>query len=393
MTATRMTWPTVPTVPTRWRGPLTAGFAVLTAIGIVVNTLIATSVAAQPLDFTFFGKPGAELLLGNWTTAYQDPLIQAGPFELAFWGIPSLLDVATTAAWSTFGIVAGILLSVELFAVCRWLLRSVTASWRTPLAAGVTAFAALGLVTTRSISSGHPAEFAIPLMWVVAAQLARRDRPLAAAAVLAATAGWEVWGVLGVPLLLLAPRIDARTIWRSALGGVAVLTVLYLPFFVLGPMRMFTFAWPIYPGTLAHLLFPGIPTFSWSMRLAQGVLAVGAGAAMAVLLRRRADAVWLSLLAVCVIRLFLDPVLAGYYVIPPELLALLGAAFAIAQRALPTLVLCVAMANVLTDARLTIISASILVVLAATTAVVVTRRDGNRPSTVDRTFSRPPTRG
>ncbi|MBW4032313.1 MAG: hypothetical protein HIU88_06580 [Acidobacteria bacterium] len=390
MTATPMTWPTV---PARWRGPLTAVFAALAAVGIVVNTLVATSVASQPLDFTFFGKPGADLLLGQWTGMYQDPLIQAGPFELAFWGIPWLLGVAGTAAWSTFCIVAAILLSVALFAVCRWLLRTVTPSWSTPLAAGVTAFAALGLVTTRSLSSGHPAEFAIPLMWVVAAQLARRDRPLAAAAILAATTGWEVWGVLGVPLLLLAPRIDGRTIWRSALGGIGVLALLYLPFFLLGPMRMFAFAWPIYPGTLAHLLFPGIATFSWPMRLAQGVLAVGAGATMAMLLRRRADAVWLSLLAVCVIRLFLDPVLAGYYVIPPEMLALLGAAFAIAQRALPTLVLCVAMANVLTDARLTLLSASILVVLTAATAVVVTRRDGTRQNAVDRTVSGSPTRG
>jgi hypothetical protein len=380
MTARRMAWPTV---SIGWRMPLTALFAALTIVGIVVNTLIATSIAAQPLDYSLFAKPGAELLRGNWAGVYLDPIIQAGPFELAFWGIPSVLGLTSTAAWSTYEIVAGVLLSLALYLVGRWALRSVTVEWSAPLAAGVAAFAALGLVTTRAVSDGHPAEFAIPLMWVVAAQLSKGNRPLAAGAVLAATTGWELWGVLGLPVLLLAPRIDVRTIWRSALGGALAIAVLYLPFFVLGPMRMFSFTWRIYSGTLAHLIFPDIPSFSWPMRVAQGVLAVGVGAGVAMLLRRRADAIWLSLLAVCVIRLLVDPVLAGYYTIPPEMLTLLGAAFAVAQRRLVPLVLCVTMANVLTDFRLTLITAGILVVLTAITAIVVIRGRAR----VDGTFS------
>jgi hypothetical protein len=368
-------------------------FLALAVVGVVVNTLIATSIAAQPLDYSLFAKPGAALLLGRWSEVYADSIVQAGPLELAFWGVPALLGVGSTAAWTTVGVISGLLLSLALFVVSRWVLRQVAPADSTLLAAGITGFAALGLVTTRAFSDGHPAEFAIPVLWIIAAQLARAGRPAAAAAVLAATSGWELWGLLGVPVLLLAPRIRGGIIWRSALAGTAVIAVLYLPFFLVGPMRMFSFTWQISAGTLAHLVFPGVSDFGWPLRLAQGVLSVGAGAAIALWLRRRVDAVWLSLLTVCVVRLLVDPVLAGYYSIPPELLALLGAGIAIAQRSVPTLVLCVVIANVLTDTRLTVVTAGVSALTTALAVGAVALHQRRAQSDVDRSFSGSSPRG
>lgn len=371
MPATRITWPTI---PPRWRTPLTGLFAVVTVLGIVVNTAISTvPVAPEPVDYALFMRPGAALLTGHWAAVYDSPVIQAGPLELAYWGIPSVLGVTSQTAWSVVGIVAGLALSCAMFAVVRWVLRPLSREWSATLAAGVTAIAAFGFLTTRATSSGHPAEFVIPLLWIVSAQLARGGRPFAAAAVMASTSGWELWGLLGVPVLLLAPRIDARTVWRSALGGILVLAVLFVPFFLIGPMRMFSFTWPIFPDTLAHLMFPTSPSFTWPMRLAQGVLAVGAGSAMVLLLRRRADGVWLPLLVVCVVRLVFDPLLAGYYSMPPEVLVLVGLAVALAQRALVPALICLVMANVLIDTRLTLVTASVMVVLTAVLAVLVVR--------------------
>jgi hypothetical protein len=208
-------------------------------------------------------------------------------------------------------------------------------------------------------------------MWIGSAVLARRGWPFAAAAVMAATAGWELWGLLGVPVLLLAPRIGLRTIVRSALGGMLVLAILFVPFVLLGPFHMFEFQWPIRNGSLAHLLFPDAVSFAWPLRLIQGTLAVGAGAVAVRFTRGHPDAIWLPLLLVCVVRLFTDPVLAPYYGVPPILLLLIGATMSIAQRAAMPFVACLVMVNLFVDLPQTVITVGILVVLSLGTTVVV----------------------
>ena len=362
-----------PVVPPGWRRPITVGLVVLTALAVVVNAVIATPTIGPPIDFTVFGPAGGGILTGHWAGVFDDPIIQAGPLELVFWGVPFLLGIESQLGWIAFSIVVCSLLSIAFAVLTERALRPLAPTWGVPLAIVPAFLTALSGQTAQSIAAGHPAEYVIPLMWIGAAMLARRGSAFTAAVVLAATAGWELWGLLGIPILLLAPRIDLRTLWRSALGGVAALLVLFAPFALLGPFHMFSFAWPIRPNTLAHLLFPDETTFPWPLRITQGVLALGGGALTAWLTRRRPDAIWLVPLMVCAVRLFTDPVLARYYGIPLLMLALLGLVFAVAQRSLVVFLACLIMFNVLVDVELTVVTAGLLLALVVATAIVVVR--------------------
>lgn len=371
----------LPEVSLSWRVPITLVLVVLMTAALVVFAIVSTPVSAPaPVDFSTFGPPGAKILEGHWSGIFSDRIIQAGVFELIFWGVVHLLGfaglngAASLTAWTVFAIVVGAIFSFLIALVAERVVRPLSPSWSIPLGVGVAAVAALSGLTTSAIVSGHPAELAIPLMWIIAAVLARRGSAATAAAILAATTGWELWGLLGVPVLLLAPRIDVRTVVRSAAAGIVVLLVLFLPFVVLGPFRMFSFAWTIRDNSLAHLLFPGQRTFAWPLRLTQGALAVGGGAVVARLTRQRPDAIWVVPLVVCAVRLFTDPVLAGYYAVPPLLMILLGAAFAIVQRSPWVFALCLILLNVILDLPPSVVSDGILLCLVVITAVVVVRR-------------------
>ncbi|MDP9026103.1 MAG: hypothetical protein M3N46_00930, partial [Actinomycetota bacterium] len=363
----------LPTVPVSWRAPLTVTLVAMTAAAVVVNSVVATPTVGPPIDYTLFGLAGSHILTGQWVGIFSGSLIQAGPLELTFWGVPFLIGFDSQIGWITFSIVASTVFSILFALLTQRLLRPLAPTWSTPLAIVATFLAAVSGQPSQTLAAGHPAEFVIPLMWIVSATLARRGSAFSAALVLAATAGWELWGLLGVPVLLFAPSIDLRTVWRSALGGVTALVVLFAPFVLLGPFRMFSFAWPIRDDTLAHLLFPRDETFPWPLRLAQGVLSIGVGAIIAVLARRRPDAVWLVPLAVCAIRLFTDPVLARYYAVPSLMMILIGLVFAIAQRSLAVFIACLLMFNLLIDAQLTVLTVGIFVILVIATAVFVVR--------------------
>jgi hypothetical protein len=366
----------LPVVPLSWRVPIGIALVVLTAAALVLNAVAATPAIGpypQPIDSTVMGPPGIAILTGHWREVFADRAVQEGPIELIFWGIPYLLGLSTATGWIIFGIIVGIPFSIAVAAVSERVLRGISPTWSVTLAMGVAAACALTGRITAATSAGHPAEIAVPLLWIVAGLMARRGWSAAAAAVLASTAGWELWGLLGVPILLLAPRIGWTTIWRSAVAGAAVLLVLFAPFAVIGPFRMFSFAWPIRPDTLAHLLIPDARFFPWPLRLAQAALAVGAGTATTLLLRRRIDALWLTPLVVCAVRLLIDPVLVQYYSVTPVILVLLGTAVGLAQRRLLPFLLGLIMMNLLVDAPLGLIVAGILTLLVTVTAVIVIR--------------------
>lgn len=348
----------------------------MTAAGLILNAIVTTPIASpsQPVDYSLFGRAGGLLLTGQWGSVFGSSLIQAGVLELAFWGVPFVLGVHGTVGWIVFGIVAGSLLAFAFAFVAERLIRPLTPVWSAPLAVGAAALAGLSGMISQTISAGHPSEVVVPLLWLVAAALARSGRSMAAAAALASSTGWELWGLLGVPVLLLAPRIDVRTIWRSAVGGIAVIAVLFGPFVLLGPFDMFSYQWTIRGNSLSHLLFPHRVLFPWPFRLVQAVLSVGAGAAVALLLRRSRDAIWLVPVAVCVVRLFTDPVLAAYYAAPPFLLLAVGIAFSVATRRFLVFALCLVMLNVLIDIPLSVVTVGILVVLTVLVTVIVVQR-------------------
>jgi hypothetical protein len=192
---------------------------------------------------------------------------------------------------------------------------------RVRLAVGLVAVAA-GL-THIAFVYGHPAEAVVPLLWVLAGRHAREDRMSSAGALVALSAGFELWGVLGVAVLLLAPRLT------RALAGAGVLVLfvaaMLAPFALGGTFRMFDHEWRVTSGTLVGLVVGPGAHFSWIPRLAQASLAVAGGAALALALRRNVHALWLVPLAVALVRLLLDPVSFGWYWLEVEALVLVGA--------------------------------------------------------------------
>jgi hypothetical protein len=352
---------------------------VLTAVFVVVAA-VTTSIAAiqnaftdpsPPVDYDVFGRAGHDILTLHWDRVFTDPALQAGPFELIFYGVPHLLGVQGALGWSTFYIVAGSLLAAALGYVVWRLVRGIAPDTAAPIAAAVAALAAASDTIQLSMTDGHPAQIAVPILWLVAAMLARKDRAFAAAVVLGLSLGWELWGILGVPVLLLAPRVRLRTVLVSAAGGLAALTVTFGGFVLAGPVTMFGFEWPVSDGSLAHLLLPDIQTFGWPLRLIQAIVSVGAGVVVARVLHHSWDAVWLAPLAVCAVRLTTDPVIAGYYFCAAVILIFAGLALALATRSLFRFVATVALWNVTAAlAGIGWIAAAILTAMVAVTVMV-----------------------
>ncbi|HEX7835782.1 MAG TPA: hypothetical protein VF479_09975, partial [Pseudolysinimonas sp.] len=307
--------------------------------------------------------------------------LQAGPLELIFWGIPYLLGVSGAVGWSIFSIIATSLIAVATAVAAHRLLLLLSPELATPLATGVTALAALAGCLVTPVVDGHPADAVVPALWIAAGLFARVGRPAAAAAVIASGAGWELWALLGVPLLLLVPRISAVAVLRALAGGAAVLGILFLPFVLAGPIEMFSFAWPIRDSALVHILMPDAVEFTWPMRLAEALIAIGIGIAVAMLIRKRIDAVWLVPLAVTGGRLLLDPLLTGYYFDAGAILVLVGLGCALAHRDLPMLIVAIGLINgALTFRGLGWASALILIVMVAAAVVVERRADARAPS-------------
>src|SRR2546423_5887534 len=272
----------------------------------------------DPGDLVYFVHRGEQLLSGGWATTFADPMLQSGPLQLVLFGaVRNLTALAFVVELGT----AALLLLV---------LGRVGAGDRLRVAVGLGAVGA-GL-THLAFVDGHPAEAVVPLLWVLAALWARDDRVLAAGVLIGLSAGFELWGLLGAPVLLLAPGIR-RAAAGLAVEGVVVLAQL-TPFALAGRMRMFDYQWRVTTGTLLSLVVAPGAHFGWPLRLLQASVAVGAGAVVAVALRSSLQAVWVAPLTVVLLRVLLDPVSFGWYWLEAEALALVGGA--IVLRELPT---------------------------------------------------------
>jgi hypothetical protein len=280
-----------------------------------VPVLAAAAVVAyldrgtDPGDLLYFVHQGERLLSGDWANTFADPTLQSGPLQLVVFGaIRNLTALA-------------FLLEVGTAALLLLVLGRLGASDRARLAVGLLAVVA-GL-THGAFVDGHPAEAITPLLWVLAGLWARDDRVFAAGALLGLSAGLELWGVLGAPVLLLAPRLR-----RAVAGGVveaAVVLAQLAPFALAGTFRMFEHEWEVGTGTLLSLFVAPGTHFGWPLRLLQASLALGAGTAVALALRRNVYAVWLAPLAVVIVRILLDPLSFGWYWLEAEALVLVGA--------------------------------------------------------------------
>src|SRR6266568_2066084 len=260
-------------------------------------------------DLVYFFHKGEQLLSGGWADTFADPQLQSGPLQLALFG--GVRDLGALA----------FLIEVGVAALLLYVLGRLGLSNRARLAIGLLAVAA-GL-THIAFVYGHPAEAVVPLLWVLAGLWAREDRVFRAGALVGLSAGFELWGVLGVAVLLLAPRLT-RALTAACIQGVVVAAML-APFALGGTFRMFDHEWRVTSGTLVGLVVAPGTHFGWPLRLAQASLAIAAGALLAFTLRRRVHALWLVPLAVVLVRLGLDPVSFGWYWLEVEALAIVGA--------------------------------------------------------------------
>ncbi|MDX6407665.1 MAG: hypothetical protein QOE13_736 [Gaiellaceae bacterium] len=269
----------------------------------------------DPGDLLYFVHKGEQLLSGRWADTFADPKLQSGPLQLVVAG--AVHDLAALAFLIELG-VAAVLLHV---------LGRLGLSDRTRLAVGL--LAVLAGLTHIAFVDGHPAEAIIPLLWVLAGLRAREGRVLSAGALVGLSAGFELWGVLGVVMLLLAPRLTRA--FAGACVQAAVVLVMLAPFALAGRLRMFDYEWRTTSGTLVGLIVGPGADFGWPLRLAQASLAIGVGAALARSLRRNVHSLWLVPLAVVLVRLLLDPVSFGWYWLEVEAVVLVGAGVLLAE--------------------------------------------------------------
>lgn len=263
-------------------------------------------------DGTFWVRYGQELLSSHWDRAFSNPEIQVGPLQLAFFG--SLANQEITIA-----IVLGVATALLVVAAAR------AAGVRHPaLLGGVGLLAVITGLTRLADRSGHPADVMLPLIWVIAADQARRDHRWRAGLLVGLCAGVETWGILGVAVFAVAPRLRDAAV--STLTAAATALALFLPFVLGGQFEMLSLVWKVDQPSLLSLLVPVGTHFGWPLRLVQATVAVGAGIAVARALRHSPHAIWVPPLFVVAARLLLDPLLNSYYPSAAEGLILVGAA-------------------------------------------------------------------
>lgn len=276
----------------------------------VIPAALAAALAPSPDgDSELFARAGHVLLSANWLHAFADSGVQVGPLQLALYG----------SLGGALGFVVAAAVALLLVTAAR------TVGVTQPQLLALAGLLAIPLgLTSSGVDAGHPANAVLPLLWIVAGAQARRGHVMRAALIVGLCAGLETWGILGVAVLALAPQL------RRALQGVALASVvaasLYLPFVLFGEFAMGSYRWQVSHESLVSLFVdPGTPV-SWSMRLAQGALALVAGVALARAARLSSHALWAVPAVVVLVRLLLDPLGSGYYYVGLEAPALVGLA-------------------------------------------------------------------
>ena len=278
---------------------------------------------AYPTDLGIFADAGRLILTGHWGQVYADDSIQAGPLEL----LSAVLVLPFREPRGPELLLLHVLGGAGVVALAlggtRWL-RRIFGLAESPVVELLTGFVVAAWIIPGMLFAGHLAELAIPLMWVCGAILLPRGRSIEGAMVLGLACGWETWGILAAPLLLLAPR--GRSFVLASVAWAATVAAFYVPFVLSGHFAMFDLAWPISDGTPVHALWPHLTDFTWGMRLAQGALALLACGAVVRMVPEARRVVWLAPLTALSVRLLLDPTMYTYYWVAPCILAVVGLA-------------------------------------------------------------------
>jgi len=304
------------------RLPRPGRFELVAAAFLAATTVVAVWVSYgwKGADFGIYSRAGNVMLSGGWRHTYGPSLVQATPFELA---LDSLLRRA--AGWSSASLqIASDLLVAALLIVGT---RVFAGRKALPLALVAIGAVALGVVTDAG-QTGHFAEPIAGLLWLLAAREARNGRVERAGLLIGASAGFELWGILGVAVLALAP--DLRRALRGVALAVAVPAVLLAPFVLGGDFHMFAFQWHV-TGGMIRFLFPHLGAFTWPLRLLQGGVTVAAAGGLARVIRRSPASIFVVPAVAAIVRLGLDPMSTFYYWDVPLVIELIGAGTAIAN--------------------------------------------------------------
>lgn len=313
----------------------------LLVVGVATVLAALLDVGHPTADWHIFVDAGRTMLSPEWRSTFADPSVQAGPLLLL------LSAVAAVAAEST-GIAVAAILSVITYAAAGFgaiaVYRLVCRTFERPAVPAVELGASLAVLLlglpSESFLSGHSAHVWVPLLWVLAAGSAVRGSAVVAGVLVAAAAGVETWGLLGVPVLLLAPSGLGVAVGLGS-AGLAV-AALFGPFHLLGTVRTGEYVWGVNPGAPIAVI-AGLEEVGWAFRLLQGGAAALAGAVAALVARRRGGttAVWAVPLLVLVVRLVLDPLSYTYYYASAGFLGIWLTAVLLAERraaAVPALV-------------------------------------------------------
>lgn len=301
----------------------------------VVVVLCTSSVLQDswqtPIDTLRFSATGRSLWSSDWLNTFSDPWIQAGAAQLTLYGWTSMLERALDLPpYQVASVVIQFCVGFGLVGLVA--LPHRLSGRRAPhpllLAAGLVGW--LLAIPSDTYLAGHPAQFAITVLWVLAAIAALRDRPALAGILVAAASAFEPWGALGAPLLLLLP--GRRRMLTAASWCAFVIALLWVPFVAFGEFAMHEHRWHVYPDSVLAPLLGSLSAFSWHLRLLQGGVALACGALAARALRGSLHAVWAVPMAVVSSRLLLDPVVAPYYWSPVKVLGLVAVATFVALR-------------------------------------------------------------
>ena len=340
---------------------------VLVVTGTLIKAVLDSRSGLEVIDLWYLSETGAELFGGGWADVFSDPGIQVGPLLLliqgALWELAALTRIRLELLF-------GVAVQVTAAVACMGMIaigpsRGAAKRWEAAVLGGI--LLTLWELPWGAYVFGHPSEFFIPLLWLAAARSARDGRGGLGGVLVGLSGALKAWGLLGLPVVLLAPRVR----WPNGFLSAGVVTLIsYGPFFIFGEVATFDYEWSVRDGAGATLFLPVGEDFGWPLRFGQGLLSVVVGAAVALWVRRKEHAfVWAPPLAVVATRLAVDPTAFSYYWLAPQAILLVGAGWSLVRRQVgrPLLLVGLAAASFLVP----LVPVSVVALVMLTTAVVV----------------------
>jgi hypothetical protein len=305
-----------------------AAVAIRFRLGLLVTVYVTVAVVSQWLfgpggDSAVFGPAGRVLLSRDWADTFASANLQSGPLFVALHGIGSALTAGSGLPPYLGGGFCTALCNALLTVAAS---RAVMRHYR--LTAHDSAVRELGLGLVFALTGGlwlvsiyaHPDDVMVTLLLVLAASRAAEGRYTLAGTVFGLAVGVKLWALVAVAVLLV--RASRRDAVRSAAAAVATIAVVYGPFFVLGHVNTFHWAWQVEDPAPMNLVLATGTNFTWYLRLLQAGVAAAAGLVALRSARGGPNAIWLVPAAAIAGRLLLDPRAMVYYY-PPLLLCLL----------------------------------------------------------------------